>query len=543
MFDHLLHPGASTEQVDDADPVEFRARLWDAPPIDEPEDEDRIPFDPSTVADGPVDSDAVWAERERIAHALWEQEYLTTDGALARLARYSADEARCVGSKLRAIDDFVAAREREVALAVAEETRDGGSRDEIEATINAARESAEAELGLSMRLSAGAASEWVDFATGLARRLPVTLKSLEAGRIPERFARILLKETANLTATQAAWVERQALANAHKFTASAFRRMVRRRVEKVDADAVLKRQAAARAERNVTLTSAGDGMAYLTAYVPAEEGAAMFGVIDTFAHQRASGDDRTVGQRRADAMVDLITRPGTQDPRVGFVVHLHAQTCERCAASDDGAAGDDEHMAAHHERPAADSANPANPADPDDPTTPVTGSAATAQVQGGESIPAQRAREIADLTVHHPSVPVDIAAILADYNSRPDVYKPSAKLKRAVRLRDKHCRFPGCRRPAHRCELDHTIAFEIGGRTIYANLSALCKHHHRIKHMPGWRCTQDEAGVLTWTTPSGQTYITRPPPAVGDEPPDFDSPPVPAAGPGPVDGCDDVPPY
>ncbi|GAA0617976.1 hypothetical protein GCM10009547_20290 [Sporichthya brevicatena] len=232
---------------------------------------------------------------------------------------------------------------------------------------------------------------------------------------------------------------------------------------------------------------------------------AVYGVIDAAARQKVPGDPRTLDQRKADAVVDLITRPGTQDPRVGYVVHLHAsaQSTPSTSTSSDADSG-------------------------------------FVQVQGGERIPAARARAKADLTVHHPSVPVDIAALLADYNSRPDIYRPPARLRRAIRARDKHCRFPGCRIPADRCELDHTIAFEIGGRTVYFNLSALCKHHHRaetfrnhpptwqghrIKHMPGWKCSQDEHGVLTWTTPTGQVFITRPPPPVGDEPPDFEQPP------------------
>ncbi len=425
---------------------------------------------------------------------MWEQEYRTADGAMARIARYAADESRCVGSKIRAIVDFAHHRVREAGAAIEQERRDGATPQEIEISVQRAEESAAAELGLWMHVGTSAAAELMDFATGLARRLPRTLSALEAGSITERQARILFNETRDLDIVKTAWVERQTLPKASEKTPASFKRLVRRRVEQADADALLKRHAAAVKERRVTLSSAGDGMSWFSALLPTEEATAVFGVVDTFAQGRAPGDERTLDQRRADATVDVVTRPGQQDPRVGYVVHLHA--------TGDGEAEQ------------------------------------TAQTSTGDLIPTQRAREKADLTVHHPSVPVDIAAILADYNSRADVYKPSAKLKRAIRARDKHCRFPGCRRPAHRCELDHTIAFEIGGRTIYINLSALCKHHHRIKHMPGWTCTQDEAGVLTWTTPSGQLYITRPPPAVGEEPPDFHTPAPPRPEP-----ADDVPPF
>jgi hypothetical protein len=65
----------------------------------------------------------------------------------------------------------------------------------------------------------------------------------------------------------------------------------------------------------------------------------------------------------------------------------------------------------------------------------------------------------------------------------------------------------------------HTISFHVGGRTIRINLGALCRRHHRVKHLSGWTCTQDPDGTLTFTTPHGRVYRTRPPTATGAEPP------------------------
>ncbi|GAA0639029.1 hypothetical protein GCM10009547_48880 [Sporichthya brevicatena] len=378
--------------------------------------------------------------------------------------------------------------------------------------IEAAEASAAAELGVVLHLSPAAARARSDFASGLLRRLPETLKALEAGGITERAAKVLWEETRDLSVADAARIERDCLERAKNSTPASFGRHVRKRVEELDPAAARKRHERARTERRVSMSPAGDGMAWISLLLPAEEAVAVYGVIDAAARQKVPGDARTLDQRKADAVVDLITRPGTQDPRVGYVVHLHGEAGPSATGADEG----------------------------------------FVQVQGGERIPAARARAKADLTVHHPSVPVDIAALLADYNSRPDIYRPPARLRRAIRARDKHCRFPGCRIPADRCELDHTIAFEIGGRTVYFNLSALCKFHHRIKHMPGWACSQDEHGVLTWTTPTGQVFITRPPPPVGDEPPDFEQPP-PTPSPwtragaartaAPAPGPDDEPPF
>jgi hypothetical protein len=106
-------------------------------------------------------------------------------------------------------------------------------------------------------------------------------------------------------------------------------------------------------------------------------------------------------------------------------------------------------------------------------------------------------------------------------------YRPSEAMKRAVRNRDKHCRFPGCRRPARFCDVDHTIAFlKVGGKlrgpgTVYFNLGALCRFHHQVKQLPGWHLEQDR-GRFIWTTPTGVRLIVRPSPDdKGAELPDF----------------------
>ncbi|BCB88952.1 HNH endonuclease signature motif containing protein [Phytohabitans suffuscus] len=68
---------------------------------------------------------------------------------------------------------------------------------------------------------------------------------------------------------------------------------------------------------------------------------------------------------------------------------------------------------------------------------------------------------------------------------------------------------PGCRTPAHRADLDHTIAWQDGGPTTAANLGVLCRHCHGYKHSAGVTLTQPTPGTFTWTTRLGHTYTTR----------------------------------
>ncbi|HYN56964.1 MAG TPA: HNH endonuclease signature motif containing protein, partial [Motilibacterales bacterium] len=71
------------------------------------------------------------------------------------------------------------------------------------------------------------------------------------------------------------------------------------------------------------------------------------------------------------------------------------------------------------------------------------------------------------------------------------------------------CRFPGCTVPARECDLDHLIPFP-EGPTSAANLHALCRRHHRLKHNDGWTVTALPDSGLRWTSPLGTTRDTWP---------------------------------
>ncbi len=144
-----------------------------------------------------------------------------------------------------------------------------------------------------------------------------------------------------------------------------------------------------------------------------------------------------------------------------------------------------------------------------------------------------------------------------------------AALHRHVQVRDRTCIAPGCRRPARRCDTDHTLDHELGGLTITGNSGPLCRRHHQMKHEGGWHLEQPRPGFFTWTSPLQRTYHTRgepicpPPPAPAPRDPDPDDesnpgnqrrhpilhrpPPEPTPPPKPPppahDPNDDVPPF
>jgi hypothetical protein len=95
------------------------------------------------------------------------------------------------------------------------------------------------------------------------------------------------------------------------------------------------------------------------------------------------------------------------------------------------------------------------------------------------------------------------------------VYKVPADIREQIILRDRTCVFPGCARPARRCDVDHIIAYdhdaEVEGRpqpgpTTTSNLACLCRFHHRLKTHSAWRYRMAEPGIFEWTSPHGHRY-------------------------------------
>jgi len=98
------------------------------------------------------------------------------------------------------------------------------------------------------------------------------------------------------------------------------------------------------------------------------------------------------------------------------------------------------------------------------------------------------------------------------HDSASPGYRPPPRLREHVIARDLTCRFPRCRQPAWRGDLDHTIPFDDGGLTCRCNLGGLCRAHHNLKQHPAWKLVQSAPGTFTWTTPAGRTFTATPDP-------------------------------
>ncbi|UQN15476.1 HNH endonuclease signature motif containing protein [Gulosibacter sp. ACHW.36C] len=93
-----------------------------------------------------------------------------------------------------------------------------------------------------------------------------------------------------------------------------------------------------------------------------------------------------------------------------------------------------------------------------------------------------------------------------------DTRTPTPSMRRFLQARDQVCLFPGCRRPAHQSELDHTKPWAAGGNTDVENLGHLCPKHHTLKHQRPWACEQLGGGKVRWRTPRGEWVTVEPRP-------------------------------
>ena len=97
-----------------------------------------------------------------------------------------------------------------------------------------------------------------------------------------------------------------------------------------------------------------------------------------------------------------------------------------------------------------------------------------------------------------------------DVGRRTKIVPPS--MRRAVIVRDRHCRFPGCDRPHTWCDAHHVVHWADGGSTAAANLLLLCRRHHRLVHRPGGFRLELLDGRPMFRRPDGSALEDRAPP-------------------------------
>ncbi|SFR45150.1 protein of unknown function [Microbacterium azadirachtae] len=374
-----------------------------------------------------------------------------------------------------------------------------------------------AEIAAGLRVSRGTAARALGVGWSLNDRFPAARAALAAGRISARHAAVIVQAAAaslDIADLEAhARYEERVIPFAAAETAPRTEAFARSVAAAVAPETVTERHRRARGDRQVRVTDVDDGMAWLGILLPSVLAHAAHDRLTAMARRiRATGDAAQPGaepredrRRRRDLLPPLGTHPQepTADPRSLDEVRADLAADLLLAADTDlirengleGIRGAVQVTIAGSTVTGAD----------DRP----------AELDGHGPIDADLARHLAGTTDVWDRLFLDARGML----TRTDTYSPTERMRRFLRARDRHCRFPGCRMPARPCDIDHNHDHAQGGPTDIDNLCCLCRGHHALKHPDQddrwrWTATQHPGGVIEWTSPDGHTYTDTPPPRV-----------------------------
>ena len=396
-----------------------------------------------------------------------------------------------------------------------------------------------------LHASATTASSWVKTARALFRGpLTQTAQALTNGELSAAHAAVLAAGTHDLPAHTTAEAEPVLLDAARRLDPPQLRRVIAHLRLVADPNDATRQTERRHQQRGLWLSPTLDNMLAVDGLLEAEAGQTLLAALEPLARPANAEDDRSGGQRRADALTELarrqleggrLPRTGGVRPQLAVVVDLDSlqgrpgalggvtdsgpltpQACQRLAC--DGALTRvlvTRHPTNHHDH-----------CDHEPTGHPDHGDGATGGHHGhhgGYGEPGGHGGQ------HHPGVPHgprsddepgrghDLSAqlrtaaallppILGGAPSQPlDVGRTTRVVQPAQRIalavRDGGCVFPDCQRPPSWCEAHHLVPWLDGGPTDLANLALLCRAHHRAVHEGGWRLARGPDGRLTAIPP------------------------------------------
>jgi hypothetical protein len=411
------------------------------------------------------------------------------------------------------MEAMLAARKVRFTAGFADITRAMSPPDELPHQRLAREMGVVAEVACALTVSERTASALLAESQELTTTLPLTLEALQAGDLSWQHARAIVDEAASLDPAGAAALEAHFLdpdaPNPAKYcpagdmVPSRFRHKARTWRERHHPESIEVRHAKGFLDRRLDYAPDRDGMAWLSAYLPADQAAGIWNRITADARTLQSPtEDRTMTQLRADVAAKLLLSAGftTSNPRAGSNTDLAATS-----TSDGGVAGRLRTTdGVHADRVLSPAAQVLV-------TVPVFAlmglTDEPAMLDGFGPIPASMARSLVAegassfhrvLTDPRDGAPLEIGR---------DSYRIPAAMRQWLRMRDGKCSFPGCSNPSLDNEADHLLAWAHGGTTSITNLSQTCPKHHRLKHTTAW--TPSAASVDKppgWTSPSGRHY-------------------------------------
>jgi Domain of unknown function (DUF222) len=324
------------------------------------------------------------------------------------------------------------------------------------------------------KLSWGAAREQVRTARAL-EQMPATRRALEANEVSPSALRVLV-HAREADPEAFGRCEEELVEAARRLSAQELQRVVaywRQCVEQEQRPGEDRRRAARRLYASLTL----EGMVRVDGDLDPETGetllSALRAVVDAEARSSSEADTRTPAQRRADALGEICRQWldfGERASVAGEKPHVTVTVDSATLRADAGGSSE------------LDQVGPVDP-------------------ETGRRLACDAA--IRRVVMAAPSEPLDVGR-------RTPVVPPA--LRRAVVVRDRHCRFPGCERPHTWCDVHHVLHWAQGGRTALPNLLLLCRPHHRRVHEGRFVTLELVGGEPVFRRSDGSLVHDRAPP-------------------------------
>ena len=353
-------------------------------------------------------------------------------------------------------------------------------------------EFAPADLAAALTISHDAARQLIADALELAHRLPRLWDLVRAGRVPVWRARLIARETTDLSVEAALFADRLIAATPTRINRVHAERLVNEARLYFDPDRALADEDEALAKRGVWLRH--------------NNAPATTDVVMTLDTPDADLLDATIGRIAGDLkdLGDTDNRDVRRARAVGILADpqhaLDLLSGREGAAPSQGARTGATNLYVH--------LTPARPAK----------HLAAAPAQPIEKLGAATTRLLTDWLARFSEVGAKITLRpVLDLNSdrAVDQHDPPAAMRETVFLRDAHCVFPGCARDSRACDLDHITEYlpmEDGGppgQTHPGNLAPLCRTHHRIKTHSPWDYKRHDDGPTPGPRPPA-TSTTSP---------------------------------
>jgi len=278
--------------------------------------------------------------------------------------------------------------------------------------------------------------------------LPKIAAALSSGEVGYQSVSVLCHLRDQLGDKRDLFNEEEMLGFARQFSVFNLRMICRVARHVADPDGFFNEAEHDYSRRRLHISLMSDGMHAIDGVLDAECGAAVKTVLDALAKRRGPEDERTRPQRMADALDEAVHHAmdeGRLPRRNGVRPHVTVTTTLEGLKNEVGAPPADLEL----------------------------------------SLP------ISTRTLERITCDCTISRVLLADSMVIDVGRAtrvtSAPRRRALRVRDRGCRFPGCDRSANWSNPHHIVAWTRGGPTNLANELLLCYYHHRLVHEGGWQ--------------------------------------------------------